>query len=75
LTELGKKWKKLEKNLKKDEQGVRVKIINVSPPNPRNITHNLTREVWGGGGHFPPPHPQPTEQDERIKLNCWYKNI
>ena len=38
-----------------NEQKLKVRSINISPPNPRreNSTYTLNKEMWGGGrGHI-----------------------
>jgi hypothetical protein len=54
-----------------DEQRLKVKPINISPPVPRikNITYNFEQTGVGGGEGMlppPPPHPPHTEQYARI---------
>ncbi len=36
-----------------NEQKLKVRSINISPPNPRreNSTYSLNKEMWGGGAH------------------------
>jgi hypothetical protein len=67
-----------------DEQRLKVKPINTSPPNPRmkNITYNSEQRGVGGGGRacfLPPPHPPHTKQHARLygkkELNFLYKNM